>query len=258
MKHRVSILGINVAATTYVNVIRHVSSWVRAGKKTYICVAAVHLIMECQHNPALLAGVNRAGLVVPDGMPLVWMLRHAGLKTGRVYGPLLMDKLCAEAQRRGWSIFLLGGGKGQSVLLSNALHQKCPRLRIVGALDTPGKILSITHNNHAVQTINRSGATIVFVGIGCPNQELWMIENRKKLTAPVLIGVGAAFNFLTGVEKQAPACVQNAGLEWLYRLSQNPHSLLYRYTALNFLFVAKIFGALATAFAQKIIHKETR
>lgn len=240
-----TILDIRIDAVCYTNVLKRVSRWITDKTQTYICVAAVHLVMECQKNDALRNGVNAAGLVMPDGMPLVWLSRLFGKKrVGRVYGPTLMLALCSLAQRRGWSIFLLGGGTGQAHKLAQHLEQRFPRLLIVGCADTPRRPISAARSARFTRTINRSRAQVVFVGMGCPWQELWMIENRRFLSAPVLIGVGAAFDFLTGRAAQAPPWVQNIGLEWLFRLIHEPKRLWYRYTVMNVQFVLLILRQL--------------
>lgn len=241
---RVSILNVGVSKTTYNKSLQDVSSYIKSKQKAYICVAAVHLIMECQKNPTLMNGVNRSNIVTPDGMPLVWLSRLMGAKkTERVYGPTLMLKICSAAGVNGWKIYLLGGAQGQGRLLSQSLNQRFPNLQIVGYADTPGRQLSPSQNRYVVRQINRSGAHIVFVGMGCPYQELWMIKNRKYLNANVLIGVGAAFNFLSGKERQAPRFFQKNGLEWFFRLLQNPSRLWHRYTITNVRFILNIVKA---------------
>lgn len=233
-----TILGVNVSEITYKRVLQYVSSLFKRKQKSYICVAAVHLIMECQKNPTLLRGVNKADITTPDGMPLVWLSKLFGAKNiERVYGPTLMLKICSLAQASKWRIFILGGASGQAEELCSELKKHFPKIKVVGFRDTPGKQLSRQQNKLLVQKINRSGAHIVFIGMGCPYQELWMINNRKKLNANILIGVGAAFNFLTNREKQAPSFLQQMGLEWLFRLIQNPSRLWNRYIITNTLFI---------------------
>lgn len=233
-----SILGVRVSAITYADALREIGRWVVKRKRSYACVAAVHLVMECQKDINLLEGVNGAGLVTPDGMPLVWLLRLYGHKqASRVYGPTLMIKLCALAAQRGWGVYLLGGAKGQSQEVVRVLLRQFPNLRIVGHYDTPVRPVPLLENQKIVAKLNHTSPELVFVGLGCPQQELWMIENRKKLDAPVLIGLGAAFDFLSGRAHQAPLWVQNAGFEWLFRLFQEPKRLWYRYTVINATFL---------------------
>jgi len=237
-KNFTPILDVNVSVLTYKKVIRKIEEWIVNNKKEYICVAAVHLVMECQRDENLLKGVNKAGLVTPDGMPLVWILKLKGKKdVERVYGPDLMLKMCRFAQGKGYKIFLLGGAKGESRILARKLKEKFPKLKIVGFKDTLKRPLLKKENKLVIDRINQSRADIVFVGMGCPFQELWIIENRRKLKANVLIGVGVAFDFITGRVRQAPKFIQNIGLEWFFRLLQEPGRLWYRYTVLNLMFI---------------------
>lgn len=240
-----SILGVRVSAITYADALREIGQWIIEKKRRYVCVAATHLVMECQKDERLCRGVNRAGLVTPDGMPLVWLLRlYSHKKIERVYGPTLMLKTCRLAEKNGYKIFLLGGSFGQSRQLRQKLKKKFPALRIVGSRDTPVRPIPEKDNQAIVKEMNQSNAQVAFIGTGCPTQELWMLENRKRLAAPVLIGVGAAFDFLSGRVSQAPAWMQNTGLEWLFRLTQEPRRFWRRYTLLNAQFVWKITGQL--------------
>lgn len=239
------ILGVHISTINYHSCFRLIESVIALRKKSYICVAAVHLIMECQNNPKLLYGVNKATLITPDGMPLVWLLKLHGCKhVERVYGPTLMLKLCKRAQSNNWKIFLLGGASGQGALLVNKITQLFPKIMIVGSRETPIKRLGAVENNRILRQINKVNPHIVFVGLGCPHQELWMIANRDRLNASVLIGVGAAFNFLSGVEKQAPLWARQSGFEWFFRLCQNPRRLWYRYAIINARFALGIFTQL--------------
>lgn len=240
-----NILGVHISAINYDVCLRLIQSWISLRKKKYICVAAVHLVMECQNNPILLAGVNKAGLITPDGMPLIWLSKLYGHKhCERVYGPTLMLKLCKLAQFHKWKIFLLGGASRQNLLLIKKITQQFPKIIIVGSKETPTKQLKTKENNKILHQINNVKPHIVFVGLGCPYQELWMINNHHRINTNVLIGVGAAFNFLSGSEKQAPPWAQQSGLEWFYRLYQNPRLLWHRYTIINALFVLGIFNQL--------------
>jgi N-acetylglucosaminyldiphosphoundecaprenol N-acetyl-beta-D-mannosaminyltransferase len=249
------ILQVRIDPLNYSNTLKQIKDWIV--KKTahhYICVAAVHLVVECQTNLPLLRGVNQAGLVTPDGMPLVWILRHRGFKLAdRVYGPTLMHKTCQLAASNHYSIFLLGGSRGQTQQLATILRTKYPALNIVGYLDTPHKQLSQSENQLIIRKINLLQPNLVFVGLGCPYQELWMINNESRLTSNVMIGVGAAFDFITGKQKQAPPWLQNLGLEWCFRLIHNPRRLWKRYTLTNLKFIYLFFynGMLAMTAGSK-------
>lgn len=244
-KHPILSVGINPVTPRLVAEL--ITKSVTENKHVYICVAAVHLLMECQSDKDLCRGVNNADLVVPDGMPLVWLLRLAGHKyVQRVYGPALMKTMCQEAAHREWRVYLLGGRSGQSDELAHNLQRHYHSLRIVGTRDTPVRPIPEKQNRDIVEEINKSQADIVFVGIGCPEQELWMIRNRIKLSSPVLMGVGAAFDFLSGRIRQAPTWMQQVGLEWLFRFAREPRRLWRRYTLMNakflFLLLKSFFG----------------
>ncbi|GEM_PF-377723 len=235
---RVDILGVSVSAINYQMALSNVARWITKKEKHYVCVAAAHLIVACQKDKNLLEGVNRAGLVTPDGMPLVWLSRLYGhKKVERVYGPTLMEKICRLAERRTWRIFLLGGAGGQSQEVARGLENKFPEIRIVGARDTPVRPIPHLEDITIRNEIEKANPDIVFIGLGCPWQELWMIKNRKHIRAPVLIGVGAAFDFLSGRVHQAPVWIQHAGFEWLFRVIQEPRRLIYRYVVFNFFFI---------------------
>jgi N-acetylglucosaminyldiphosphoundecaprenol N-acetyl-beta-D-mannosaminyltransferase len=232
---RIQLLGVSVSLLDYTRSLEFIRSTVERHKRVFICVAASHLLVECQKNRELMDGVNRADMVTPDGMPLVWLQKLAGFpEATRVYGPALMGKICSMSPHRGWRIYLLGGAAGQSGELKSILERRYPGITIAGNADTPDKR---NVSADAVGKINRSQADIVFVGLGCPHQELWMVHNRKSVKAPVLIGVGAAFDMLSGRKRQAPLWMQHAGLEWLFRLRQEPFRLGKRYVEYNTLFL---------------------
>jgi len=236
-----SILKIPVSSTNYIKATKKIRDIIINNKKVYICVAAVHLIMECQTDKKLLKGVQSADIITPDGMPLVWLSRlYGNKKTSRVYGPDLTLVLCKLAEHFNYKVFFLGGSPAQSEQVMKRMISKFPKLKVVGNIDTPIRPIPVIDNQKIIKTINKSKADIVFIGLGCPTQELWMINNRSKLNIPILIGVGAAFDFITGKVNQAPLWTQNLGLEWLYRLKQEPRRLFNRYCILNTLFISKI------------------
>lgn len=251
-KTHTSILNVQVSELNYELALKNIADWVNSGKRSYICVANVHLVMECQKDGRLLKRVNNAGLVTPDGMPLVWLSKLYGKKgIERVYGPDLTLKVCQLSEKEGYSIFLLGGNRGRSKHLKQALIKKFPSLSIVGAENTPQRPIPTKKNVQIIEKINRSGANIVLVGMGCPFQEQWVSKNREKLSANVSIGVGAAFDFIAGDVKQAPYWMQDAGLEWFFRLTQDPKRLFFRYTVLNSLFIIAIARQLFNDFILK-------
>lgn len=241
---RRKIIDIEVSVLNYELALGKIEEWIKYKKRKYICVSAVHLLMECHKDSHLKVGVNKAGMVTSDGMPLVWVLKYLwGMKQAeRVYGPDLMLKLCDLSARKKYKIFLLGGAKGESGEVVDVLVKKFKGIRVVGNINTPNRPISKKENEKFLEKINRSGANIVFVGLGCPLQEKWMIENIEKIKVNVLIGVGAAFDFIAGRVPQANKTIQKFGLEWLFRLIQDPKRLWYRYTVYNFKFIYLLLG----------------
>lgn len=213
---------------------------IAAGARGYVTAAAVNLVMSAQEQPQTLAATLGATLAVPDGQPLVWALRALGhARATRVYGPDLMAKFCARAALSGIPVYLYGGRTPAALeLLEARLRERFPGLRIAGSFSPPFRALSADEEREVVGAIDASGAQVVWVGIGQPKQEQWMLAMRPRLAAPLLVGVGAAFDFHAGLVSQAPAWMQRSGLEWVYRLSREPRRLWRRYARYNPLFVA--------------------
>jgi N-acetylglucosaminyldiphosphoundecaprenol N-acetyl-beta-D-mannosaminyltransferase len=233
------VLGIPLALTDYERTIDWIAASVAAGTKASICVAAVHTVMACREDPELRAAVLAADFTVPDGQPLVWALAALGHRLGdRVYGPELMDRACARAAASGQRFYLYGGrNPGALAQLARTLRLRHPGLKIAGGYAPPFRELTADEEEAIAEDINRSGADVVWIGIGVPKQEKWMARMRDRLEAPVLIGVGAAFDFHAGLVPQAPPALQRYGLEWAYRLVQEPRRLWRRYLRYNPLFV---------------------
>jgi N-acetylglucosaminyldiphosphoundecaprenol N-acetyl-beta-D-mannosaminyltransferase len=209
-----------------------------SGQRTSVTAAAVHLVMVAQEDEDTRRAVLSA-LAVPDGQPLVWALRALGHSdASRVYGPDLMARYCERAARSGRRIYLYGGRhQGALVQLTLMLRHRYPGIRIVGGYSPPYRPLTEEEERWVVDDINRSGADVVWVGTGQPKQEKWMARMRPRLEAPVLVGVGAAFDFHAGLIPQAPQWMQSLGLEWTYRLSREPRRLWRRYARYNPRFV---------------------
>lgn len=235
----VSVLGVPLALTDYERTMDWVDATVARRERGYVCVAAVHTVMASQEDPDLREAVLGSSLTVPDGQPLVWAMNALGHSLpSRVYGPELMDRYCARAAASGTRMYLYGGrNQGALVQLALNLRRRHPGLRIVGGYSPPFRALTDEEADAIAAEINRSGADVVWVGIGVPKQEKWMMRMRERLDAPVLLGVGAAFDFHAGLVPQAPNWLQAVGLEWAYRLVHEPRRLWRRYLRYNPLFL---------------------
>jgi N-acetylglucosaminyldiphosphoundecaprenol N-acetyl-beta-D-mannosaminyltransferase len=238
---RVNILGVRASAINMAQALDTIEGWIAQRQTYYVCVTGVHGIMESQVNDSLRRVHNAAGLVTPDGMPLVWLARLHGFRhVERVYGPDLMLALCERSILKGYRHFLYGGAEGVPERLANRLKQRYPELQIVGSYSPPFRPLTDEEDEQIVQTINAADPDIVWIGLSTPKQERWMAEHLGRLTAPVLIGVGAAFDFHSGLKNQAPRWMQRSGLEWLFRFASEPRRLGRRYLVNNPLFVLKV------------------
>jgi N-acetylglucosaminyldiphosphoundecaprenol N-acetyl-beta-D-mannosaminyltransferase len=227
------ILGMRVDATSYAETADLVLELASARAGGMVCVATAHMVMEAHDAPEFRRIVNSADRVTPDGMPLVWRLRAAGLPHAtRVYGPTLVPEICARAAARGIAVGLYGGRPEVLAGLRDALRERFPGLEIRFAYSPPFRVLSEREDAEMTEAIAESGVGVLFVALGCPRQERWMAAHREALDC-VLVGVGAAFDFLAGAKPQAPAWMQGAGLEWLFRLACEPRRLWRRYLVGN-------------------------
>jgi N-acetylglucosaminyldiphosphoundecaprenol N-acetyl-beta-D-mannosaminyltransferase len=227
---RINLLGIQVSALDLPRAADAVAAAIRAGRREYVCIRDAHGVVRAQSDAALRAAHNEAFLVTPDGMPLVWALKRAGHRdAGRVYGPDLMLELFARSERSGWRHYLYGSTPAVLDRLEARLRERFPDARIVGRHAPPFRPATEAERAAEIAAIDASGADIVWVGLGTPKQELWMAATRPLLAAPMMIGVGAAFDFHAGLKPQAPARLQRAGLEWVFRLASEPRRLWRRY-----------------------------
>ncbi len=227
---RTNILGVGVSAINMTMALEIMDGWIARREAHYVCVTSVHGVMESQRDERLRHIHNSAGLVTPDGMPLVWLSRLRGFRhVERVYGPDLMLALCRWSVPRGYRHFLYGGEVGVPEQLAAALQRRFPGLRVVGTWSPPFQPLTVEQDEQIVAAINAAGPDIVWVGLSTPRQERWMAAHVGRVAAPLLIGVGAAFDFLAGRKKQAPSWMQRSGLEWLFRLASEPRRLWRRY-----------------------------
>jgi len=233
------VLGVGVSLINMGMALDRINRWVADGDRQYVSICTVHTVMECQRNDSLRRIVNAAGMTTPDGMPLVWLSRLAGHRfVSRVYGPDLM--LAAMADRTGHRHFFYGGRAGVADQLAQTMRERFPNVQVVGTLTPPLGTAAELCTPEAAAQINQARADIIWVGVSSPKQEFWMSCMRPLLEAPVLIGVGAAFDFHTGTARQAPLWMQRSGLEWLFRLIQEPKRLWRRYLIDNPWFLLEV------------------
>jgi N-acetylglucosaminyldiphosphoundecaprenol N-acetyl-beta-D-mannosaminyltransferase len=238
---RGDVLGVAVSSVTMADAVARIAGFVETRRGTYVCITGVHGVMECRRDPGLREIHNRAGMVTPDGMPLVWFLRLAGDRhVQRVYGPDLMRAVTAISPARGYRHFYYGGGPGVAEQLAETLHRAHPGLQVSGTLCPPFRPPTPEEDRAEVAVINAARPDIVWVGLSTPKQERWMAAHLRRIDAPVMIGVGAAFDFLAGTKRQAPPWFGRHGLEWLFRLCVEPRRLWRRYAYIvpGFLFLA--------------------
>jgi N-acetylglucosaminyldiphosphoundecaprenol N-acetyl-beta-D-mannosaminyltransferase len=239
---RIEILGIPVDAINVGDAIATIEHWLEQRTPSrYVCIRDAHGVIKAQNDLNLRDIHDKADLVTPDGMPLVWLSRWLGsTRVERVYGPDLMRTISARSAARGYRHFYFGGTPGVADRLAATLVAAYPGLNVVGTSCPPFRPLTAQEDAELVAKINAAAPDIVWVGLGTPKQEYWMASHVGSLNASVLIGVGAAFDFLAGTKKQAPAWMQRSGLEWLFRLMSEPRRLWRRYAVVipTFIFLA--------------------
>jgi len=232
-----TILGVRIDATSYADATARVLAWAERGESRYVCCAAVNNIMEARRSPDYQIVMDQADLVTSDGMPLVWMLRWLGARSAtRVYGPDLMQSLLTAAGDAGIAVGFYGGTEAVLGRLLTVAKQRYPRLEVVFAEAPPFRELTPEEDRRTMQSMQDAGVRILFVGIGSPKQDRWMHAHKNRVPA-VMLGVGAAFDFLAGAKPQAPHWMQSSGLEWMFRLGSEPRRLWRRYLTQNPKFV---------------------
>jgi N-acetylglucosaminyldiphosphoundecaprenol N-acetyl-beta-D-mannosaminyltransferase len=240
------VVGLPISATSYEEVLETIK--VRpADEALVVAVCTVHSVMSARRDPGLAEALNAADIATPDGMPLVWTLRRTfRSEQQRVYGPDLMRHALIDAEERTWKHYLYGSTPETLGLLQEAIKDLAPNATVVGAFSPPFRPLTPDDDAADIDRILSSGADIVWVGLGMPKQELWMHRMSDRLPGVALVGVGAAFDFLAGTVDEAPAWIQRAGLEWLYRLVREPRRLWRRYIWNNPAFVFLVIKQLVT------------
>jgi N-acetylglucosaminyldiphosphoundecaprenol N-acetyl-beta-D-mannosaminyltransferase len=233
---RVDVLGVGVDALTIPLAVEVMSGWIARREPHYVCITGVHGVMESRRDAGLQRIHHGAGLVTPDGVPLVWLGRRrvtGGQRVERVYGPDLMLEVFDRSQATGWRHFLYGGSPESLALLEARLADRFPGAEVVGSISPPFRPLTPAEDEALTVQIASARPDVLWVGLGTPKQERWMAAHVERLGVPVIVGVGAAFDFHAGVKRQAPAVLQRAGLEWLFRLATEPRRLAGRYLRNN-------------------------
>jgi N-acetylglucosaminyldiphosphoundecaprenol N-acetyl-beta-D-mannosaminyltransferase len=236
------VMGIRVNAVQISEVVDLMRQWIEDGRRGhYIAVTGMHGVSEAQEDVEFKRILNGASLVVPDGMPLVLLGRLHGHKLRRrVYGPELMMQFCETTAHSGYRHFLYGGAEGVAEQLAETLRARCPEIKVVGTYSPPFRSLTLQEGREVVGLIEAAAADIVWVGLSTPKQERWMAEYCPKLRVPVMVGVGAAFDFHTGRQRQAPVWMRENGLEWCFRLVAEPRRLWRRYLVNGSAFVCNV------------------
>jgi N-acetylglucosaminyldiphosphoundecaprenol N-acetyl-beta-D-mannosaminyltransferase len=246
------LLGAPISLVTMMTALAHIEGWIARKENRYICAADVHSIMRAKSDRVHRAAIHSADMVLPDGMPIVWAGRiRTAEPLSRVCGPDLMAQLCSHSAARFWRHFFLGGRPGVAERVASRLAANNPGLVVCGTASPPFRALTKNEDSEVVQGIIRARPDIVWVGLGCPKQERWMLEHIERIQGAVLIGVGAAFDIHAGQIKRAPRWMQLSGLEWLYRLISEPRRLWKRYLrAVPLFFVLALWETASLTFSR--------
>ena len=243
------ILGVPISRITLDSTLSFIGTWLARGDSRQISTCDVHVLMRAQTDRRLAAALRAADLVTPDGKPVEWTARlRYGPGIGRVCGPDLMLALAERSAKTGWRHYFYGGAEGVADELARRLEARYPGLVVAGAECPPFRTLTEVELAATRRRIIDAGTDILWVGLGCPKQDYWMLENARHLPGVVSIGVGAAFDFHTGRIERAPVWMRRSGLEWLHRLASEPRRLWHRYLVLAPRFLALTLpGTLAAA-----------
>jgi N-acetylglucosaminyldiphosphoundecaprenol N-acetyl-beta-D-mannosaminyltransferase len=238
---KVYILDVGVHAQPFEAAANRIIEWSQADTPRYVCTCPVYTLMIAQEMPAVRAALDAADMVSADGMPVVWMQRyHGALEAERCFGPGLMRAVAELSAGTGLRHYLWGGQSGVPEQLQASLRREYGDVNVVGWFSPPFEEVGTPPRQEYIERINAAKPDIVWVGLGSPKQDIWMHMYREHLNAPVLIGVGAAFDFLSGRKRQAPKWLGDVGLEWSFRLLQEPRRLARRYLKYNTLFVWRV------------------
>lgn len=231
------VLGTYIDALDWGATIGRILQWAAARESRTVCLCNVHSAVTAVSSTDLRTALGSSDMVLPDGAPIAWMLRRKGHeRQTRLAGPDLMLRLCSALEGTSIGVFLFGSSEETLRALRHQLQQRFPRLTIMGASSPRYGEWTQAEEDRYVSQIRESGAGIVFIGLGCPRQEIWMAKRSKDVPG-VMIGVGAAFDFHAGTVKRAPEFMRKAGLEWLHRLGSEPRRLWRRYLTTNSRFI---------------------
>jgi N-acetylglucosaminyldiphosphoundecaprenol N-acetyl-beta-D-mannosaminyltransferase len=233
------VLGVSIDVVDWDRAVDRIMAWGRERRGRAVFLCNVHVAVTASRDPALAAALRAGDLVLPDGAPVAWMQRRQGASgQSRIDGPNLMSRLLSAAERDALPVYLLGGSPAALASLEKELANRFPRLQIAGSCSPPYREPTPEENQRMVAAINDSGAGLVFVGLGCPKQELWIARHTAAVQAAML-GVGAAFDFHAKLKPRAPEWMQRTGLEWVHRLGSEPRRLWKRYVFTNSVFVVR-------------------
>ena len=244
-RHTGDVLGAPIDVLDWGTALERIIQWGSAHESRYVCICNVHSVITAGQDAAFARVLTESDMNTPDGAPVAWVLRHSGHPAQqRINGPDLMWRHAALAARSGQPIFLYGGRDTTLKRLRDALIEAHPGLVIAGMYSPPFRSLTAEEDAAIVDRINESGAQVVWVGLGCPKQELWMAAHRGRINA-VMVGVGAAFDYHAGTIRRAPRWMRDAGLEWAFRLAAEPRRLARRYAVTNSVFMIAVARAFA-------------
>ncbi len=231
---RVNILGVGVSAVSMESALDRTEQLLQQGGREYICVTGVHGIIEAQADEDFRRIQNTSFLTIPDGMPTVWLGHLRGFKAmTRVYGPDFMSNLCKRSASKGYRHFFYGGKPGVAEQLRDELQRKYPGLQVVGVYTPPFRPLNEAEEQALRTQLETAKADVLWCGLSTPKQERFISQYRGKLPVTLMVGVGAAFDFLSGNAKDAPDWIKRSGLQWLHRMLHEPKRLARRYLASN-------------------------
>jgi N-acetylglucosaminyldiphosphoundecaprenol N-acetyl-beta-D-mannosaminyltransferase len=243
---RVNILGVGVTPVNLAQTVEILEGWRAEERREYLLCTSVHGLVEAQGDPEIRSALNRSGLTTEDGMPLVWWCKRSGYSNaGRVSGSDLLMTMCERAPQTGHRHYFYGGSPRVVEALVSRLVQRFPGLIVAGYRSPPFRPLTQEEDAADVRAINETRPDYVWVGLGMPKQDKWIVQHVGKVQAAALLGVGAAFDFVAGTKPRAPLWMQRSGLEWLFRLITEPRRLAYRYLVYNSIFVVRALQQLA-------------